>query len=201
MDSVWIVPALNIVEDIGVCLLPRSVFSVVYSLAFQRREERFRYSIIPAVSPSAHAAIKAVILENLLVVVTGILAAAIAVNKQPGLRIPPSDGHRQSIDYKRPFHAFIHCPADNPAREKIEHHSQVHPPLTCPKKGDIARPHRVCLIGIGRDFELLRRFGTYSVLTHDSGHSVPSASLSVLSQLVVDPRAASASLRCVRESP
>ena len=68
-----IVEALDIVEHIGPCLIPRPVGFSRDAFGFQRREEAFHRSIVPAVAGPAHRAGDAIVRQQQLEVLAGIL--------------------------------------------------------------------------------------------------------------------------------
>ncbi len=79
MSSLPIVKDFNEEKHIRFCLRACSILTSMHSLPFQRGKETFRHRIIKAISCATHAAFDSLVLEKLLEVRTGILAAAIAV--------------------------------------------------------------------------------------------------------------------------
>src|SRR6202046_294542 len=100
------VTTLVVVEDLDVFderrprLGTRGEVGVVDQLLLQRGEEAFHRRVVPAVGLAAHAARDAVLGQEELVVLAGVLAAPIRVRQQPRAGQTPLHGQLQSIDHE-----------------------------------------------------------------------------------------------------
>jgi len=99
--------------------------ALLNTLHLQVQEEAFSDGVIPAIIFAAHAADKAMLGQQRLVLVARILAAAIRMNHQSGRWTARFYRHTQSVARQGGRHAWRHCPAYDPARESVEHNSQV----------------------------------------------------------------------------
>jgi len=106
MQPLSVVEDLYIVEDVPPCLVPWSVLAVMHKLFLQRTEEAFHWSVVPAVSLAAHADLHTVACEQVSVVLTGILAAAIRMVNQP--RLPMAARVRANCGRMRSGHTSCH---------------------------------------------------------------------------------------------
>ena len=97
------------------------------ALHFPVQDEAFSAGVIPAVSFAAHAADEAMFGQHGLVMVARILAAAVGKNDQSCRRPASLNGHAQSIADQSSWYARRHRPAHEPAREQVEHDSQIQP--------------------------------------------------------------------------
>ena len=82
MTPFGVVEALDVVEHIGLGLVPCPVCFARGSLRLQRREEALHRCIVPDVARAAHAAGHAVVGDEALELFTGVLAAAIGMMQQ-----------------------------------------------------------------------------------------------------------------------
>ena len=87
----WIVEALNVIEDVGSSLVARAVASPMYSLDLQTREEALHGRVVPDVASSTHAALDAVIREEQLIELVRVLGALVRVLQQSRWSSPPSE--------------------------------------------------------------------------------------------------------------
>jgi len=83
MAALTIVKYFNVVKNVGSSLSARSVFETIYPFRLQGMEEALHRSVVPTISLTAHAADKAVNLEFVLIVFTGILAASVRMMDDP----------------------------------------------------------------------------------------------------------------------
>lgn len=74
MATTTVVPALDVVEDHGTCLMTAGI-ALVNALSLQGGKEAFHHRIIVAVATSAYAHLYVFFRQKFLVIVNGILAA------------------------------------------------------------------------------------------------------------------------------
>jgi hypothetical protein len=89
----------------------------------------------PSIAFAAHRAGHLERSDELSVIVTGILAAAIGMEDQARRGMAPKPGHAQRIHYQRPCHALAHRKADHLPVEQVDHHGKVKPALFGPEIG------------------------------------------------------------------
>jgi hypothetical protein len=77
MDASEVVEADDVVGNVGFCLGVVSILVLPDALHFEVKEEAFGHGIIPPVSFLAHAAHEVVFSQQILVGLTGLLAAAV----------------------------------------------------------------------------------------------------------------------------
>src|SRR5437762_13612650 len=69
------------------------VVSLAFPFDFEGGEKAFRHCVVPAIAFTAHAALDAVYRQQLLIVMAGVLAAAIRVMQQTLRRLTVSQCH------------------------------------------------------------------------------------------------------------
>ena len=79
MPAFRIVEALNVIEHIGLSLVPRPVGLARRSFGLQRGEEALHRRIVPAIARTAHGTGDAMIGHQALELLAGILAATVGV--------------------------------------------------------------------------------------------------------------------------
>ena len=97
MPTLRIVETFNVVEDIGLGFISRSIKLPCRSFGLERGEEALHRRIVPHVACPAHGADDAVISHQPLELFAGVLAAPIGVMQQ---RIGPAaspDRHHQGV--------------------------------------------------------------------------------------------------------
>ena len=110
-----IIEALDVIEHVGFGLVSRTVRLVRCAFGLQRGEEALHRGIVPDIAGSAHATGHAVVSQEPLEGLTGVLAAPIGV-MQDGLRLTsPPDRHHKRISDELRGHRRLHGPADDPA--------------------------------------------------------------------------------------
>ena len=92
---------------------------------------------------AAHSSLHPEGLQLFLEVTTGVLAAAIGVEDQPGCRTPPEPRHPQGIDHKLARLALVHGKAHDLSAEQVDDDSQIQPALFRPDIGDVVRRQRL----------------------------------------------------------
>jgi hypothetical protein len=123
--------------------LASSVPAITGPFALQAAEEALNRGIVPAVSLATHAADHAVLFQQFLVVMAGVLAAAIGMMNQTRRWFSQVDRHYQGPDHQRLFHAPIDRPTDHAAGIKIDDDGQIDPALLSPQISDVRTPSLV----------------------------------------------------------
>ena len=83
MAALTIVEHLNVFEDGGFGLCPRSKAALVDHLLLQRCEEAFHRRIVQALALAAHGLREPSLLDQLAIFLTGVLASPVGVVDQP----------------------------------------------------------------------------------------------------------------------
>ena len=110
-----IIEALDVIKHVGFRLVTRAVHFVRRAFSFQRGEEALHRGIVPAVAGSAHATGHAMVSQQPLEGLTGVLAPPIRV-MQDRLRLAaPPDRHHEGVRDQLRGHRRLHRPADDPA--------------------------------------------------------------------------------------
>ena len=79
MPTRRVVEPFNVVKHIGACLLSGSIDLPGCAFGLERTEEALNGRVIPDLASPAHAACSALFLEQLLEVLTGVLATLVRV--------------------------------------------------------------------------------------------------------------------------
>src|SRR5215469_3691571 len=207
MSPHTIVKRFDVLEHTDARLRTTPVVLLMHQFLLQRGEKAFHRCVIPAIPSPAHTATDAVPVQQPLIVVAGVLAAAIGVRYQSLARQATRHRHLQSIDHQPAGDPLAHRPADDLPRIQVFHRRQVQPTLPGRDVGDVRYPdlvdryrlelpvqdvvgHRQIMVGVGRTAELPFRLGGDTVLTHELGHGVDAATLAACSQFHMDARAA-----------
>lgn len=156
MPSAWIVKPLDVVEHIGPRLVSRPVDLARRALGFERREEALHRGVVPDIARTRQAAHDPVFGHQPLALIARILAAAIGVMQQFTRLATPPQGHRQSVRDEIGCHGRPHRPADDPAREEIEHDGDVEPAFRRPDIREVGSPTAVRTAGRARSLPTLR---------------------------------------------
>ena len=82
MSPLTIVEQFKVFEDFAACLGSGTPVALINQFELEGGEKTLRHRIIPAVAFTAHAAQHAVRRQQLLILVTGILAAAVGLMQQ-----------------------------------------------------------------------------------------------------------------------
>ncbi len=145
-----IVESLDVLEDVRCRFFTGRVVPMVHALARECPEETFDTGVVPAVACAAHAGGDAVLAEQTLVAMCGVLAAAIRVVQETcrwcPVRQRPGEGplgqiHGQPVAPRPPDHG---------ARVQIAHYGEGQPALRGPHVGEVPGPPP----GRARDREL-----------------------------------------------
>ena len=114
---------------------------------FIKRTEQGKAAGLPpqgkAQPRAGHADVDAVILQQIGVVVAGVLRTAIGVVDQPRAHGPAGQRHPQSGQRQFVFHSTVQRPADHSAGIGIRHHRQVDEFFPQPDVCDIGHPELV----------------------------------------------------------
>ncbi len=116
MSSFAVVEDLHIIEQAGFGLLMCQIFFPMHLLLFERGKEALHRGIVPAVATAAHAACDALFLQALLIGMSGVLTAPVAMKEQCfcGCRCESlAHSHLQCLMHQRLFQAVFHAPADD----------------------------------------------------------------------------------------
>src|SRR5437879_3627104 len=92
-----VVERLDVLEDARPRLGAGRVRLVVDQLPLQAGEEALDRRVVPALADAAHTAGDAVLAEEELVMLAGILAAPVGVRQQPRAGQPPAYRHAQGV--------------------------------------------------------------------------------------------------------
>jgi hypothetical protein len=87
-----------------------------------------------------------VLVQDFLVVMRTVLAAAIGMVNAFFRWCPEGDGYVQRPDRQVPLHSIAHGPADHAPRMQIQDHSKIKPAFTRPNISDVTDPFLVRLI-------------------------------------------------------
>src|SRR5690606_35750074 len=93
-----VVVVLYVVANSIISLGPCKEHATMNELFLQRRKEALGDCVVPAAAGSAHAALDAVLLQQLLVVATGILRATVSMMDQPARWFAKKDSLVQRCD-------------------------------------------------------------------------------------------------------
>lgn len=137
MQALAVVEACDVICHIELGFRMVRVTALPDALHLQVQEEAFSDGVIPAISFAAHAADKAMLGQQRLVLLARILAAAIRMDDQSGRWTARFDRHTQGVANQGGRHARRHRPAYDSAREQVEYNSQVKPPGASPDIRDI----------------------------------------------------------------
>jgi hypothetical protein len=124
MQTLAIVPNLNVFKDGGACLGMCDEL-VGDTFRFESAKETFCHRIVVAVSDSAHAGLDVAVCQSVLVGSTGILAALIRMMKQRGIWLAGVQGHMQGGFHESCVHVCGHSPAHHFAGKQIQNNRKV----------------------------------------------------------------------------
>ena len=127
MKPLAIVISFDVSEQIVPGSIPGWVASLVHEFGFDRAKAAFHRGIVLTISRPAHGLDYPGCIEDLAVIGSGVLAAAIGMMDQAWRRLLALDGHGQCRDRQvRPL-VVTHRPANDLSGEKLEHDSQIVP--------------------------------------------------------------------------
>src|SRR5690349_2675855 len=119
MATASVVVNLDVLEDGSGCLLACPELLQVHELGLERVEEALHRRVVPAVTLSAHARPKAVLLKQSTVRLAGVLDSAVGVMDEPRLRAPQLQGHAQGLQCELRAEGPAHGPTDHATRIEI----------------------------------------------------------------------------------
>src|SRR6185436_8726567 len=102
----------------------RVVF-MIDQLRFQSAEEAFHDGVVVTVSSATHAALQAMSLQQVLVVIAGILHSPIAMMQQPRRRLTMQQRHPQGLAGEISSQMIGRGPADDLPRTEIDDRRQI----------------------------------------------------------------------------
>ena len=147
VDPPTIVIAFDISEQVAPCGITIGVVALVDELGFQCAEKALHRGIVPAIRLAAHRLGDGGRPQDLAVIASGVLAAAIGVMNETRPWTAPLDCHGQGGDGEFGAHMLAHRPADDFSGEQIEDHGQVEPALAGRDVGDVRQPDLIRLLG------------------------------------------------------
>jgi hypothetical protein len=147
MKPLTIVISFDVSEQIVPGSLLVRVASLMHEFGFDRAKAAFHRGIVPTISLPAHGLDHPGCIEDLAVIGSGVLAAAIGMMDQAWRRLLPLDGHGQCRDRQIRPHVVTHRPADDLPCEKIEHDSQIEPSFLGWDIGDVSEPDSIRPLG------------------------------------------------------
>ena len=121
MPSAWVVEGVDIVSDLSLGLDPGFVNGAPDQLGFDGSEHDFDRGIVVAVAFARHGYDEAMRLQEFLIIVRAILAAAVGVMDHIFWRATDCNGAFQGLQYETLLEAIADCPANDPTREDVEH--------------------------------------------------------------------------------
>ena len=125
-----IVEALNVGKNIGSSSGPGEIVLVIDPLRFEAGKERLHGRVVVTVAGPAHASHDLMLGQEGLIIMAGVLAAAVGMMEQTGRWPAGEEGHLQSIDGQLAVQAVAEGPANDPTREHIQDGCQIQPALS-----------------------------------------------------------------------
>ena len=147
MKPLTIVISFDVSEQIVPCNIPVWIASLVHEFGFDRAKAAFHRGIVPTISLPAHGLDHPGCIEDLAVIGSGILAAAIGMMDQAWRGLLALDGHGQGRDRQVRPHVVTHRPANDLSGEKIEHDSQIEPSFLGWDIGYVSEPDLIRPLG------------------------------------------------------
>ena len=203
-----VVEPLDVVEHVRAGLFPGPVDLAAGSLRLQGREEALHGRVVPALPAPAHAAGDALGLEQLLELVTGVLAALVRVVHQGAGFAAPPQGHEQGVADHLGLHGVAHGPTHDTPRVQVHDRCGIQQAFCRPDVGEVRCPLLVRPIGLEVPLQVVRGNvvlqpvhvvrgqptpltpGLQLGLAHQPGNPVKSAALAHGAQIVPDTWAA-----------
>jgi len=150
MSALAIIERFDVIEDLSAGLGAGAKDTAVNKFQFKGGPEAFHGGVVVAVGASAHGGDQAGVGEDLTIITTGVLDAAIGVAEQFGRRGAMEQRHGQRVEHQGRIHAFAHGPADDFAAVEVQDGGQVKPAFLGLDRGDVRRPKLVGRGGLGR---------------------------------------------------
>src|SRR5262245_50283607 len=179
--------------------------SFVHELGFDPAQAAFHRGIIPTISFAAHRLNHPGFIEDLAVVGSSILAAAIGVMDKARRGLLALNCHGQSRDGQFRPHVVTHGPAHNLPREKIKHDGKIEPAFGGCDISYVGEPHLIGAFGskvliepVGGNRKIVMAVGgaypeaprhpcPYAVMPHETFNAATACLLPQVAQGHVDP--------------
>jgi len=97
MSPLAVVEEFDVLEQLAARLSSGTPLALIDQFDFECGEKTFRHRFVPTVALTAHAALDAVDRQQLLIIVAGILAAAIRVMQQALRRLAVLQCHPEGV--------------------------------------------------------------------------------------------------------
>ena len=138
-----VVEPLDVIEYVRPCVVPGAIHLAGCPLGFQRGEEALHRCVVPDVARPADAAADVMIGQQLLKLLTAILAALIRMMQQCVRFTAAPDRYHQRVRNQLGRHRGAHRPTDDTAREQVDDGGRVEPALCRPDVGEVGDPFLV----------------------------------------------------------
>jgi len=155
VSTLAIVKHLDVEVNAPLRLLPGAIAVTARPFVLQLAEETFGGSVVPTVALAAHALCDVEEVQAIAERVGRILTATVAVKEEIARRSTMRDGHIEGFHDDAGSHVVVHRPADDLAREQVDHHGQVEPAFVGADVGDVGNP--LLVRPRGREIAILRR--------------------------------------------
>lgn len=110
------------------------------------RQKTLHGRIVEALVLAAHGLNEFRLFDQLAIVTTSVLTAAVRIMYQLRNRASASQSHLEGVTAKLGAHVIFHCPADDLTRGHVLHAGQVKPPIIRIDIGDVGQPNGIrCL--------------------------------------------------------
>lgn len=143
MLALRVVEHLDVLEHVLPCSFPGHVGAAADAFALEELEEAFRDGIVVSVAAAAHAGFEIVLAKEHLPLAAGELRSLVGTDHHLvfGLRLHTAAS--RACRARSVVMRGLGRPADHPAREQINHHRQIQPPLVGLDVGDVGHPDLV----------------------------------------------------------
>ena len=204
-----VVESLNIVKDHQPGFRSGCRNDVIEALRFQSGPKGFSGSVIVAVAATAHALPDAEAGKGFGEIMTGVLAALIAVVDEPGRKTGSlCHGLMKGFQHEGGFHVVTDRPSDNAAAEEVDFGGEIKPTFTGGNIGNIGHPYLHgfgqrwhvgkkqrggfaavgAVGGTGNEAPLLQGFE--ALIAHQSADPPPSALMPAVGEIAAQTRGA-----------
>jgi len=206
VKSFSIVPSLDVVVNRSSRFFARFPFRAMDQFGLDRRVEAFDWSIVPAVTLSAHTATNSVVAKQLTIRFRCVLASTIGVVENSPSGRAMFDGHPKCAKCELFVDALAHRPTDDSTRSKINHDGKVEPALLRSDVRYIAGPNavnrfdvfdlessskdiwgdRMIVLGVRRCLVATADTNRHAASTHQAGDSLAADANAVTTQSRMD---------------
>lgn len=145
IPSEAVVQEFDVFEQAEAGFLSGFVLFVMNQFLLQGGEEGFHCRIVPLVFFAAHRTRDAVLGEQSLVVLAGVLHSAVRVGHEVGTGTLSMDRHRQGVDHEATIDLLRHRLSDDLPREQIFDRRQIQPAVVRGEIGDVGGPDSILL--------------------------------------------------------